>query len=568
MGHTNVLASVHAPRSVRACNVAQQRWSAPRASGGQLIEPPLPALAEILHANVQRRQDANCQLQGRRLGKLAAAVRREVLQAAWNYTRRYRDVPRPDAGPAADTTPLLLAGHQPELFHPGVWLKNFVLGRAAAAVQGTAVNLVIDSDTVKTSAIRVPTGSVEQPWIEAVPIDEPMSSIPFECRRIQRPDVLAQCGDRVAQALAPLVRGPMIRRFWPLVVQRSRATDNLGECLAQARHQWEARWGLATLELPQSQICQTEGFAWFAVHLLAHLPRFWEVHNAALLEYRRRYRVRSRTHPVPELAAADTWLEAPFWVYDLNDSHRRRVFVRQRGDETLLTDRHGWQAALPLTPERDAQPAAAALLALHSRGVRFRTRALATTLFARLLAGDVFFHGIGGAKYDELTDQILEQFYGVAPPTYVVVSGTLRLPIEGPAVGVDQLRRVEQQLRRLQWHPERFFEALGGEDGVCRDRAGSADREAALQLAAQKRRWIDTQPTPELARTRCREIRRINEALQSHVACLRDRWQRQAELLAAAVRAQKILGSREYSFCLYPEEILRDFLLEISAEHA
>ena len=29
---------------------------------------------------------------------------------------------------------------------------------------------------------------------------------------------------------------------------------------------------------------------------------------------------------------------------------------------------------------------------------------------------DLFIHGIGGAKYDELTDEIIRRFFGIEPP--------------------------------------------------------------------------------------------------------------------------------------------------------
>ena len=45
------------------------------------------------------------------------------------------------------------------------------------------------------------------------------------------------------------------------------------------------------------------------------------------------------------------------------------------------------------------------LAELSSRGIKLRTRALTTTLFARLVLSDMFLHGIGGAKYDQVTDR-------------------------------------------------------------------------------------------------------------------------------------------------------------------
>ena len=70
---------------------------------------------------------------------------------------------------------------------------------------------------------------------------------------------------------------------------------------------------------------------------------------------------------------------------------------------------------------------------LAGRGIRLRTRALITTLFARLFLGDLFLHGIGGAKYDQVTDLLVERFFGVKPPGYMTLTATLRLPIASEA---------------------------------------------------------------------------------------------------------------------------------------
>ena len=58
---------------------------------------------------------------------------------------------------------------------------------------------------------------------------------------------------------------------------------------------------------------------------------------------------------------------------------------------------------------------------------KVRTRALTTTLFARLFLGDLFIHGIGGAKYDELGDEVARGFLGAPPPPFLTLSLTLWL---------------------------------------------------------------------------------------------------------------------------------------------
>ena len=53
-----------------------------------------------------------------------------------------------------------------------------------------------------------------------------------------------------------------------------------------ARREIEASWGVHNLEVPLSEVCETDGFYWFVSHLLAQLPRYSQVHNEALSEYR------------------------------------------------------------------------------------------------------------------------------------------------------------------------------------------------------------------------------------------------------------------------------------------
>ena len=101
----------------------------------------------------------------------------------------------------------------------------------------------------------------------------------------------------------------------------------LGECFAAARRTYERRWGCHNLELPVSVLCQTEPFAFFAAHLLAELPRFHADYNACVHDYRRRHGLRSRNHPVPDLAEEDGWLEAPFWGWRIGAARARPALL-------------------------------------------------------------------------------------------------------------------------------------------------------------------------------------------------------------------------------------------------
>ena len=297
---------------------------------------------------------------------------------------------------------------------------------------------------------------------------------------------------------------------------------------------------MKNLEVPLSAVCETEGFLWFASHLLAHLPRFQQVHNDALARYRAVYGIRSKNHPVPALARQGEWLEAPFWAWRAGEPRRRPLFARQLartmelrigGDQEPLLE-------IPLGPDREACCAVERLLTLPDQGVRLRTRALTTTMFARRLLGDLFLHGIGGAKYDELGDEISDRFFGTEAPGYLTLSMTLWLGLDDDPAAPARLAAVDHEIRDLTYNPDRHLD-------------GRADA-AAVPWVERKRRAVAGPVATHAQRVdRFREIRRCNEALQGLVADRREalarerlpRWPRARRNALAPITGSMPLSS-------------------------
>jgi hypothetical protein len=532
----------------RAKPLEYRRLRAPREDRTALVEPPWSQVPGTLAANRRLRESYQVDFHGVSLAALARQARRELLAEAARYTATYLDLPPDVTLPPGDADLIFLAGHQPQLFHPGVWFKNFALDGLAKQHGAIAVNLVIDSDTMKSNTVRVPGGSGAQPQAAMIPLDEPGPVVPFEERRVLDRPLFAAFGERGAEHIAQLIPDPLLRDYWPLAVAREHETGNLGDCLAQSRHQLERRLGLATLEIPQSRVCQLRSFARFTAYLLAELERLVAIYNDVVHEYRRIHRIRSTAHPVPDLAVDGPWLEAPYWIWTADDPRRRRLFVSRRGRDLALSDRHGLEIALELSPDGGIDRTVECLMELPGRGVKLRSRALVTTLFARLIVGDLFLHGIGGAKYDQVTDAIIERMFGLQPPGFLVLSATLLLPVARNRVTDEEARRLARQLRDLDYHPESAIDAMGCTRPDCE----------AGELVAAKKHWIATPPSPENARTRWREFRQINTALQPFVAGRREELLRRRSETAAALGAEAVLSWREYAFCLYPEKMLRE----------
>jgi hypothetical protein len=477
--------------------------------------------------------------------RLRHSARVTALAAAHDYFRRAGE-----PVPATDPGSVLLAGNQPELFHPGVWVKNFALCRLARRHGATPINLVVDNDTAKTMAVHLPTTDGQRPGLfrrAAVPFDSWQGDVPFEQRTVHDEALFASLPDRVA----PLVRDwgfePLLPSFWREVLAQSARTRLLGERLVAARRAFERRWGCHNLELPVSLLCQTEPFAWFACHLLANLPTFHTLYNDTVHAYRDRYGLRSRNHPVPDLAAEGDWREVPFWAWRAGQTRRQRLFARSTESGTdLRAGSEPWPTLNPQSSILNPQTVAA-WQDLERRGFKIRSRALTNTLYARVFLGDLFIHGIGGGKYDELTDALIRQFYGFEPPRYLVLSATLLLPLPRRPARPEGCRRLAHELRDLHWNPQRH---LNGADGDA----------TAAELARQKAAWIARQPADRHERhQRFRALRELTARLEPFVA---DREEQVGQALGECSRelaANEVLQRRDYPFCLYPEAELRAF---------
>ena len=532
-----------------------RRLRAPQEDGTALFDPTWDRVGAIVDRNAQRHAQALYDVHGKCLRALADQARQELVDAAQRWTATYRDV---SFVAHRDPTRIFLAGHQPQMFHPGVWLKNFALDRLAADHNAVGVNLIVDSDTIRGNTLRVPGGSPETPNVANIAFDASGPVVPFEERQILDRQIFEQFAGQAGRQIAPLIRTPVLQQYWPLVQSRAAESDRLGLCLAQARHQLEGQWNLKTLEIPQSAICDSASFRWFLCHLLDELPRFREIHNAILGQYRRSHRIRSAVHPASDLAQNGDWIEAPFWIWSVDSPRRRRLFVRRRGPSMMeLTNRDGLTVTLPLG-SGDLSGAVDGLHDLAEQGVRIRSRALITTMWARIALGDLFIHGIGGAKYDQVTSALIAGFFGLQPSQFLTVSATLHLPIQHPASpSLEAPGFYQQQLRRLEYQPDRFLDL----------RPDSAAAEAR-QLAEEKWLWINNTITPENYRERFFSIRRLNRRLQAWVEPQRQLVLQDLKCAEQAATATAIHTWREYGFCLFPGETLRDFFCRLLPKRA
>ena len=458
------------------------RLRAPRENGATLSVPELPLVPDAIRANQRLFQSASLRIAGIPLQELRQNARRQFLDAP-------------------DDVPLLITGHQPELGHPGVWTKNFALNRLAKRVQGIPLNLIVNHDTMKSDAIALPTWHKWQAHCvrrTSVSFDDFNKPEPYETRQIANKNCFASFADRVLVQTANWGFTPMICQAWQQALALPAGTS-IGERFTHMRVHQERAWGCENIQYRVSDLSRTEAFQLFAQDIIVNAERFRACYNAAVREYRKRHKLTSQSHPVPELAEG----ELPFWSIA---GHKRKPTMR------------------------------------HDERTNLRPRALTLTLFVRLCLADYFIHGLGGGKYDEVTDTIIANYYGMQPPAFQILTGTLLLPLPSFSATPNSVRAGKLAQRNRKWNPESFTDV-------------------PHEAVEEKRYWIAQQPgTRHERRARYRKLKELNAVLEPHVRGEQEAASILLEQGEAEVKANAILQRRDSAWLLYPEDELREFL--------
>ena len=404
-------------------------------------------------------------------------------------------------GPGRPTAPLIMTGHQPLFYPPGILIKNMLAGTLARALGGSAVNLVVDTDEeelvfrypvfhdrtasgaalARRESIVLNEGGVilgEQEWD------------PGKRERFQ--SALAEARATATRIFAEDRAG---------VVES--AIGEIESALAGSRRPFDAAVAMRetferenALSLPTvfvSDLVRSDAYRYFLKVIQENADDFRAAYNGALHEYRRARRIKNPAQPLPDLGTG----ELPFWV--LKDG--RRVALREE-------DLNGDHVILP--------------------------RAVTLTLFARLFLCDLFIHGRGGARYDQITDKILKNFFDCDGAPYTVASATLALhPMDDFPLGGRTTGEIDRDLRNLRFDPGRF---LPPDD----------------ELFAERARLIERFRAPGGDRAALhRDFTALRDTARRRLDHVHDSLTRERERAELVGRNRDVFQDREYPFFFY-----------------
>jgi hypothetical protein len=513
----------------------------PAGHGEVVTVPPVDEWAALLAANAALRWAWRFQVGGVDAAAFTAQARRDAADTADTFSAR---LGVPLAARQHAPQRIVMTGHQPELYHPGVWIKDFLLERIARETGALGIDIVVDSDTFDTLRIEAPCMRPDvQRCREYLAVGGPDTC--YACVPSLTPDQADEFSASCLEMLHTLPAPSVARHYAEFAVAlRSAAADatNLAELTTFARRRYEASAGTGYLELPVTTMVRGRAFLRFCADILLRAESFARVYDGELGEYRERANIRSQAQPFPDLQRRGDLQEVPFWIVD--GQRRGAAYVRVLSGEVALCAADGSEV---VALGADVDSAIEALASLP--GIVVAPRAVTLTLFTRMFVADLFIHGIGGARYDAVTDAVAAGWYGVEPPPYVVASMTLYLPIGVHAVTDDEVARAHEDVNRLKHNPDQMLDRIDFDD--------PAERAAAQSLMADKRRLVVEIGIPGAdKKTLGKRIREVNDELSGLLEPLRVELEARQERLVAEQAAAEVLTDRTYPFCFWsPAEV-------------
>jgi hypothetical protein len=507
-----------------------ERQQPPAGHGEVLCSPPFATWAET----ATRNHDATAAWPAP-LRELREQARAEALNDAAEYSSAL------GISGAPSTSPLIaMTGHQPELYHPGVWVKDFLIQRFSEETGATGVDVVVDTDLagamdmrtpclvpeVRVCRVRLAEGGPEAAFVQVAPPDA-------ERRRHLRDQGLSSLRTLPAPALAR-----HFTTFCDALDAAAEATSDLASCMTATRRAYEIPAAADYLELPVSVQVRSAAYRRFAAGLLLDAPRFRDAMNEALGAYRRRTGTRSQAQPFPDLGTLGDRVEAPFWL--LSEGRRRPLSVDSAGrlyaDGTHVAD-------LGTDPDLAAER-------IGEQGLLIAPKALTLTLFERVFVADLFVHGTGGGRYDRVTDAVIREYYGIEPPAFAVASMTMLLPLGAHFPSDEEISGLEQRLHRFTHNPD---QVLGEVEFDTNEEC-----ERAEELAREKRELVTAIGQPDADRkTLGQRIRVVNEDLAALLQPMVIELTETVDRLRSEREAADVLRDRTYPYCLWdPREVM------------
>jgi len=285
---------------------------------------------------------------------------------------------------------IFATGHQIEFFHPGILFKETEAARLAREWGGIAITFVLDNDP---ASIRL-----DYPLFEISPqktLFEKKSihlgncffkidSLNIEEIKSELLKVLSSIKNKSSHYQHEII--PHLNNSINIIIRNISSAKNLTELITESRIENLQQTGSKIHSVYISDLIHMKAWKFFTELIIDDIKHFRLIYNNSVANYRKLHKIKNHAQPVPDLKED----EFPFWTYYPETSKRTKSTSENITSGILLP------------------------------------RAITLSLFFRIFACDLFIHGAGGGKYDEVTSTILADFFHIPHTGFLIRTATLK----------------------------------------------------------------------------------------------------------------------------------------------
>lgn len=458
--------------------------------------------------------------------------------------------------------PLILSGHQPVFFHPGLWSKCLAASTLAESVQGMACHKLTDTALPPEYLHAMP--EIEENGKARRKILEFYTGKDLKQQERTTPYCFLPAPDhsalekilKDAEVYAPPAVKANIKAYEAKLLKEIKKEATWNDFHLSMMRILDDLSGTRRTYLEASKIWATQPFYHFTSQWLLNLPELNDDYNQALNEYRKKYGIAHDLTPMPNLKFEDWWFETPFW--GVNRHQRHSLWAKNDGKHVILKIKGGDGTYSLSVDDLERE--------LSVLNLSIWPKAIPQTLFCRMYLCDFFIHGTGGAVYEEVGDMLFTKFFKLKPLSFGVATATYLVSPE-ESRGLEAVSVREEKIlwweRALAKNPEYLFTKKEAWEKELPSFMHPAFKECLnnaylRNLAETKGKWLTALQNPTYKTEASYKIKEINHVLYDGLKEAIKALEKGLVDIEKVREPHEILSYREYPFFCYPPELFAE----------
>jgi hypothetical protein len=316
--------------------------------------------------------------------------------------------------------PIIMTGHQPIIYYPGIFIKLILADIIAKQVQGKAYYLVLDNDIEKIDWKFI--------WFENQTYFKQHIGLSNH-KEILLNQII---NNNKKNQLIYFIKEWMIRLyhiFDPSIVPKIKEALEYCINILEIKDLTVAKLSVLINEFLMNQLnvqvkpiyvsdlVKTQSFKEILQQIKIEHQRFREIYNRKLDEFRKIHHIKNPHYPFSNLKEN----ELPFWK---SDGYMRQTLTI----EDDINKNHIFPKAITLS------------------------------ICIRIFLSDLMIHGTGGGFYDLLSEEILKEFFKEELSPHIVSTATIPILSKASiALYSEPSEKITKKLRKWKFNPEIFL---------------------------------------------------------------------------------------------------------------